>query len=162
MCACVLDARQFDASGQQDEDQNLFLVLVTQRQARLRTRIYFCASHTTTGATKENSKMLKEIATQNYATSVCWGDERRLEASRQWENARVQAAMDMQAGCRLHSSRVQIFSVLSFMASSGMFLQECSHSYEAKAVVDDYFLGQPGDAQYLCGLIGGLIEVRVA
>ena len=43
-----------------------------------------------------------------------------------------------------------------------MFLKECSHSYQAKAVVDDYFLGQPGDAQYLCGLIGGLIEVKVA
>ena len=91
---------------------------------------------------------------------MCWGDERRLEASRQWANARVQAAMAMQAGCKLHSSWVQNFPVLSFLASSGMFLQECSHSYEAKAVVDDYFLGQPGDARYVCGLIGGLIELK--
>ena len=104
--------------------------------------------------------MLKEIATQNYATSVCWGDERRLEASRQKANARVQAAMDMQAGCRLHSSRVQNLSVLSFLLSSSMFLQEYSHSYDAKAVVDDYFLEQPGDGQYVCGLIGGLIELK--
>ena len=96
-----------------------------------------------------------DYAARNYATSVCWGDERRLEASRQWANARVQAAMDMQAGCRLHSSRVQNFSVLSFLASSGMFLQECSHSYETKAVVDDYFLGQPGDAQSLWNRTGG-------
>ena len=62
-----------------------------------------------------------DYAARNYATSVCWGDERRLEASRQWANARVQAAMDMQAGCRLHSSRVQ-----NFRSYRSWRLQVCS------------------------------------